>query len=175
MSDKLKDYRNKKLQKKVSADDQLAAIAKDVDLKKNLVDQLKRSDIEHSEHVKNLRSTMNQMTQYISSGFQLLGNIFNQQAMMSMETPMQPTQSHTQPSYSISINLNSKPLVLDSVIYLRHNKLMVLHSVIWNKIIKSIKSKIIMETINIILNLITFMLNMFQFPVLVNVMHRTIC
>ena len=90
LTNKLKDYRNKKLKKAVSFESQMLTLAKDdSELKKILVKELKECDQQHLEYIKtrdqeqmeymkNMNSTMNEMTRCISSGFTLLSNIFQQ-------------------------------------------------------------------------------------------------
>lgn len=90
LTNKLKEYRNKKLKKAVPFESQMLTLAKDdSELKKNLVKELKECDQQHleymktrdqeqMEYMKNMNSTMNEMTRCISSGFTLLSNIFQQ-------------------------------------------------------------------------------------------------
>lgn len=91
LSDKLTDSRNKKLKKTIPFENQMLALAKDdAELRKNLVSQLKEGDKEHLEYIKsrdqehsecmrNIGATMYEMSHCISSGFQLLSNLLQQQ------------------------------------------------------------------------------------------------
>lgn len=88
LNDKLKNYRQEKLKRKIPVDAQLLECAKEeLQVKKRLVDQMYAVDKEYSENMTKLSGNMEKLTNSISDGFSLLRNLLTPQPQ-----PMYPYQ-----------------------------------------------------------------------------------
>ena len=89
LGNKLNNYRQEKLKRKLPVDSQLLDCAKeDVQLKKKLIEQVTQMDQVHSRHMDRLSNNMEQLTNSITTGFSLLQDLLYSQ------------QQYQQPNYS---------------------------------------------------------------------------
>ena len=86
LDQKLKDFRQEKLKRKIPMDKQLLDHAKEeLQVKKMLIDHMDKVDKDHSETMAKLSSNMEKLTDSIADGFSLLRNLL---------TPQPPQSQH---------------------------------------------------------------------------------
>ena len=90
MDSKLKEFRQEKLKRKLPVDSQLLDCAREeLQIKKQLIDQMDKVDKQHTESMAKLSSSMEKLTDSIADGFSLLRNLLAPQT--AMYPPYQPS------------------------------------------------------------------------------------
>jgi len=80
LNDKLKNFRQEKLKRKLPVDAQLLECAKEeLQVKKRLVEQMYAVDKDYNENMTKLSSNMEKLTNSIADGFSLLRNLLTPQ------------------------------------------------------------------------------------------------
>ena len=104
LDNKLSNYKQEKLKRKLPMDSQLVDCAKeDIAVKKRLLDQMDRMDQQYSDNMSKLSSTMDRLTDSIADGFSLLrGLLLPQQSVFPPQQPMyRPPQPIYQPPQQV--------------------------------------------------------------------------
>ena len=88
LDDKLSNYKQEKLKRKLPVDSQLAK--EEIEVKKRLLDQMDRMDTQYSENMSKLSANMDRLTNSIADGFALLRGLLlpQQPAYHSQQHPM---------------------------------------------------------------------------------------
>ena len=93
LDDKLKNYKQEKMKRKLPVDTQLLGCAQEeLQIKKRLVEQMDKMDKKYAENMERMSSNMEKLTESISDGFALL-----KQMMMYQQPP--PGMYHPQSSF----------------------------------------------------------------------------
>ena len=95
LGDKLKNFRQEKLKRKLPADAQLLECAKEeLQVKRMMVEQMNAVDREYNENMKKISNNMEKLNSSIADGFSLLRNLL---------TPGPPQPMYSHPPYSSSM------------------------------------------------------------------------
>ena len=94
LDEKLSNYKQEKLKRKLPVDSQLVGFAKeDLEVKRRLLDQMQKMDTQHVNNMAKLSTNMDRLTDSIADGFSLLRGLLLQQPPM-----YQPPQQQMYPS-----------------------------------------------------------------------------
>ena len=89
LDEKLSNYKQEKLKKRLPADAQLIQNAReDLDVKRRLLENMERMDKEHAETMARMSANMDKLTNSIADGFSLLRGLLLPQQTMYPPTPM---------------------------------------------------------------------------------------